>query len=66
METAVSAPASSALQEHMECDVAVVGAGLCGLNAAIELATQGTRVCVLDAATIAGSLQAHTIDRAVA
>jgi gamma-glutamylputrescine oxidase len=37
------------LQSHEECDVAVVGGGLAGLSAAIELADRGYSVVVLEA-----------------
>ena len=38
-----------ALQSDAECDVAVVGGGLAGLSAAIELADRGYSVVVLEA-----------------
>jgi gamma-glutamylputrescine oxidase len=38
-----------ALQAHVDCDVAVVGGGLAGLSAAIELADRGYSVVVLEA-----------------
>ena len=37
------------LQSNLECDVAVVGGGLAGLSAAIELADRGYSVVVLEA-----------------
>ena len=39
----------SSLQSALECDVAVVGGGLAGLSAAIELADRGYSVVVLEA-----------------
>ena len=47
-----SAPAwapAPALQAEADCDVAVVGAGLAGLSAALELAARGLSVTVLEA-----------------
>jgi gamma-glutamylputrescine oxidase len=38
-----------ALQSQVDCDVAVVGGGLAGLSAAIELADRGYRVVLLEA-----------------
>ena len=39
----------SALQSNLDCDVAVVGGGLAGLSAAIELADRGYSVVLLEA-----------------
>jgi len=39
----------SSLQSNVDCDVAVVGGGLAGLSAAIELADRGYRVVLLEA-----------------
>jgi glycine/D-amino acid oxidase-like deaminating enzyme len=40
------------LSKDISCDVAIIGAGFTGLNAAIELAQQGIDVCVLEAGAI--------------
>jgi glycine/D-amino acid oxidase-like deaminating enzyme len=42
----------AALNAHVQCDVAIVGAGFTGLSAAIELAGSNLDVCVLDAGPI--------------
>src|SRR5882672_6046140 len=42
-------PAFASLQGSVECDVAIVGGGLAGLSAAIELADRGYKVVVLEA-----------------
>jgi glycine/D-amino acid oxidase-like deaminating enzyme len=42
-------PASEPCEVPERCDVAIVGAGYCGLSAALELARNGTAVTVLDA-----------------
>jgi gamma-glutamylputrescine oxidase len=47
--TAPRGPARAALESNLDCDVAVVGGGLAGLSAAIELADRGFRVVVLEA-----------------
>ena len=47
--TAPRGPGYAALQSNLECDVAVVGGGLAGLSAAIELAQRGYSVVLLEA-----------------
>ena len=49
-EASAQRPAAQpALQENLECDVVLVGAGFAGLTAAIELAQRGYSVVVLEA-----------------
>jgi gamma-glutamylputrescine oxidase len=48
-DTAVRAVRHPALQGDADCDVAIVGGGLAGLSAAIELADRGFSVRVLEA-----------------
>jgi gamma-glutamylputrescine oxidase len=48
-ETAVRAARHPALQGDADCDVAIVGGGLTGLSAAIELADRGLSVRLLEA-----------------
>ena len=48
-ETAVRAARHPALQGDADCDVAIVGGGLAGLSAAIELADRGFSVRLLEA-----------------
>ena len=45
-------PARAALQEHLQADVVVVGAGFSGLSAALEMAQRGLSVVVLEAERI--------------
>ena len=47
--TAPRGAGHAALDAAVECDVAVVGGGLAGLSAAIELAQRGFQVVVLEA-----------------
>ena len=50
--TANAQPDYSSLKEDVDVDVCVVGAGLAGLSAAIELADRGYSVLVLEAETV--------------
>ena len=47
--TAIDDPVTQVLQESVNCDVVIIGAGFTGLNAALELASNGVTVCVLEA-----------------
>ena len=55
--TAVREQRFARLESAIECDVAIVGGGLAGLSAAIELADRGYSVVVLEAQ--AGRLGRH-------
>lgn len=47
--TAASAPTTQRLQEQIQADVCIVGAGFTGLTTALELAREGMRVVLLEA-----------------
>jgi glycine/D-amino acid oxidase-like deaminating enzyme len=59
MEIAV-APNAAPLRGNRECDVAIIGAGIAGISTAYELATEGSRVVVVDRGKIAGGITART------
>jgi len=50
--TAIDAPSTEPLSDVLRADAVVVGAGITGLNAAIELAENGLTVVVLEAGVI--------------
>ena len=50
--TAVPGPDTPTLTESITADVAIVGAGFSGLRTALELASAGVSVCVVDAGDI--------------
>jgi glycine/D-amino acid oxidase-like deaminating enzyme len=53
-------PAQSALAKDLECDVAIVGAGISGMTTAYLLAREGKRVIVLDDGPIGGGMTERT------
>ena len=53
-------PEGEVLARDLETDVVVIGAGVCGLNAALELVEKGRRVTVLDARRIGRGETGHT------
>ena len=52
LASAGPAPTRPALDGSLQCDVAVVGAGLAGCSTALHLAARGYRVVVLEGATV--------------
>ena len=56
------APATAypALEDDLECDVAVIGGGIAGISAALELKRGGARVAVLDRGVICGGASGFT------
>ncbi|WP_458576276.1 NAD(P)/FAD-dependent oxidoreductase [Aliamphritea spongicola] len=48
-QTAVAATPGKTLQEEIRRDVTIIGAGITGLRAALELASSGASVALLDA-----------------
>ncbi len=51
-ESAVAAPVHPALEEHIRCDVCIVGAGITGCSTALHLAERGYDVVVLESSRI--------------
>ncbi|MEL6961368.1 MAG: FAD-binding oxidoreductase, partial [Pseudomonadota bacterium] len=52
MATAVAPAETEALTGALKTDVAIIGGGFTGLNAALHLAERGTSVAVLEAADV--------------
>jgi len=50
--TASAAPVTEQLQEYVNCDVVIIGAGFTGLNAAVKLASNGVSTTVLEAGVL--------------
>ena len=59
------APAWPRLQGDSRCDVAVVGGGLAGLCAALDLAGRGRRVTLLEAAQVGGGASGRNGGQAI-
>lgn len=59
-ETAPKAPTHPPLDRDLRVDVAVVGAGIAGLTAALLLGRAGRRVAVLEAGVVAGGESGRT------
>ena len=63
--TAPRETAYASLQESLDADVAIVGGGLAGLSAAIELADRGYRVVMLEAAQVGGGASGRNGGQAI-
>lgn len=63
--TAPRGPAWPALDGAVDCDVAIVGGGLAGLSAALELAQRGLSVRVLEAGTVGGGASGRNGGQAI-
>ena len=64
--TAPQAPGFPSLDGRVDCDIAVVGAGLAGLSAAIELADLGFDVVLLDARQVGSGASGRNGGQALA
>lgn len=54
LRTAHDAPATQSLRGQSKCDVVIIGAGVTGLNAALNLAANGVSSVVLEAGELGG------------
>ena len=63
--TAPRGPGHAALAASIEADVAIVGGGLAGLSAAIELAQRGHDVVLLEAALVGGGASGRNGGQAI-
>ncbi|MFD2882762.1 NAD(P)/FAD-dependent oxidoreductase [Pseudomonas lini] len=52
-QTSLPRAARSVLNSHETCDVCIIGAGIAGLTAALELTRRGKRVVILEAHQVA-------------
>lgn len=59
-ETTTSSPRYGALQGDIRVDVAIIGAGITGLTAAVLLKERGKRVAVIEKGTVASGESGHT------
>ena len=64
--TAQALPQQPSLQGHIQADVCVIGAGLAGLSAALELAQSGFQVTLLEAKRIAWGASGRNGGQAIA
>lgn len=64
-ETAETLPSLSPLQGDAQADVCILGAGLTGLSAAIELAQAGLKVIVLEAGRVASGASGRSGGQAI-
>lgn len=63
--TALRGPDWAPLQGHVQADVAIVGGGLAGLSAALELAERGRRVVLLEANQVGGGASGRNGGQAI-